>query len=209
MSYVLNQNRRGGCGRRGCGSCGHHHHEHCEDFSPKSCRDCSVRPDCLGFEGDFIRDPIFRGPCAPDPEPCDRNYANNIYATCAQTGTLSVAEAGGRLVFDEFCSYTSGAFRQCRGEFRLICGGTYLVFFKIIVPANQTLTTRLWLAINGEEVPGTSLNIVKTTTGNAESYTLNAVVFAEADDVLSVRSSNAFTLTDNSVLASIIILKVD
>ncbi len=73
-----------------------------------------------------------------------------------------MAESGGRLPFESVCSYTSGAFRHCRGEFRLICGGVYLIFIKIIVPADETLTTRLWLALNGAEVPGTAINIQKT-----------------------------------------------
>lgn len=157
----------------------------------------------------FFRDPIYRGACPPDPEPCDRDWANNIYAYCAQTENLTVGEAGGRLPFDSICSYTSGAFRHCRGEFLLICGGTYLVFVKIIVPANETLTTRLSLRLNGVEVPGTAINIAKTTTGSSASYELNAVVSASADDVLSVHSSNAFSLTGSDVLASITILKVN
>ncbi len=210
MSYVLNQKRRGGCGRRGCGSCEHHHHHPCRDFDPRDCRDCANPSDCLGdIEGDFIRDPIFRGPCAPDPEPCDRDWGNNIFLFCAQTGVLTVGEDGGRLPFDSTCSYTSGAFRHCRGQFRLICGGTYLIFIKILVPSNDTLTTRLWLALNGEEVPGTAINIQKPTTGYSASFELNAVIGAEADDILSVQSSEAFTLTGNEVLASITILKVD
>jgi hypothetical protein len=35
------------------------------------------------------------------------------------------------------------------------------------------------------------------------------LISASADDLLSIRSSNAFSLTDDSVLASITILKVN
>jgi hypothetical protein len=169
-------------------------------------------PDCLegeegfeGVEGEFVRDVFFRGTCPPNPEPCDNE---SIFLFCAQAETLTVSEPGGRLPFNTTCNFTSGAFRHCRGDFRIICGGTYLVFVKIIVPANETLTTRLFLAINGEEVPNTAINITKTTTGNSQSYELNALISVDADDILSVRSSNAFTLTDNDVLASITMFKV-
>jgi hypothetical protein len=219
VSYVLNQRRRGGCGHRGCGhrDCGHrdfdchggddHRRRPCRDFDPRGCCDCATPPDC--FEGEFFRDPIYRGPCPPDPEPCDRDWANNIYACCTQSGVLAVHEPGGRLPLESTCSYTSGAFLHCRGEFRLVCGGVYLVFVKIIVPANETLTTRLWLAVNGEAVPGTAIDIVKTTTGSSACYAFDAVVSADADDVLSIRSSNAFRIADDSLLASITLLKVN
>jgi len=208
VSYVLNQKRRGGCGHRGCssGSCSERRRP-CRDFDPRGCCDCANLPDC--FEGEFFRDPIFRGACAPDPEPCSRDWANNIYLHCAQTERLVVREDGGRVPFDSICSYTSGAFRQCRGEILLICGGTYLVFVKILVPANETLVTRLSLHLNGDEVPGTAINIAKTTTGSSASYELNAVISASEDDVLSLHSSNAFDLTGDDVLASITILKVN
>ena len=162
-----------------------------------------------GVEGVFIRDPIFRGPCAPDPEPCDRDWGNNIFLFCAQTGTLTVSEPGGRLPIESTCTFTSGAFRHCRGQIRLICGGTYLVSVVINVPADDTLTTRLRLELNGEEVPGAAINIQKPTTGYSATFELNGVVTAEADDILSVNSSQPFTLTGNEVLASITVLKVD
>jgi hypothetical protein len=206
---VLNKHR-GGCGRRGCGSCERHHRVPCKDFDTRCCRDCSDLPDCLeGVEGAFVRDPVFRGPCAPDPEPCDRDWGVNIFAFCSQSGNLTVSENGGRLPFESNCSYTSGAFRSCRGEFQLICGGTYLVVIVINVPSDQTLTTQLAVALNGEDVPGTTLNIVKPNTGYSATFELNAVVNADEDDVLSVVSSNAFTLTGTGVLGSITILKVN
>ncbi len=209
MSYVLNRHR-GGCGRRGCGSCEHHHRVPCKDFDPRCCRECNDLPDCLeGVEGAFIRDPIFRGPCAPDPEPCDRDWGVNIFAFCSKSGVLTVREDGDAVPFDENCSFTSGAFRICRGEFQLICGGTYLVFIVINVPANDTLTTRLTVTLNGEAVPGASINIVKPNTGYSATFELNAVVNAEEDDVLSVISSEDFTLTGTEVLGSITILKVN
>ncbi len=214
MSYVLN-GHRGGCGRRGCGSCERHRRIPCRDFDERCCRLCNVRPDCRddeeGVEGLFERerDPIFRGPCAPDPEPCERDFGVNIFAFCSQSQVLTVREEDGRVPFDTNCSFTSGAFRTCRGEFRLICGGTYLVFIVINVPANDTLTTRLRVLRNGEEVPGASINIVKPNTGYSATFELNAVVNAAEDDVLSVISSNAFTLTGNEVLGSISILKVN
>jgi hypothetical protein len=79
----------------------------------------------------------------------------------------------------------------------------------IHVPANETLTTRLSIYLNGEEVPGTAINIVKPTTGYSASFELNAVVTAEEGDLLSVHSSQPFELNGNDVLASITILKVD
>jgi hypothetical protein len=161
-----------------------------------------------GFGGAFFRDPVFRGACPPDPEPCSRDWAHNIYAFCAQTGNLAVCEAGGRLPFDTICDYTSGAFRHCRGQFLLECGGVYLIFVTINVPANQTLSTRLSIRLDGVEVPGGALEIVKNTTGSSAVYALNAVVAADADSVLSVHSSNAFNLNGDDTLASITILKV-
>lgn len=209
MSYVLNRHR-GGCGRRGCGSCERHHRVPCKDFDPRCCRECNDLPDCLeGVEGVFVRDPIFRGPCAPDPEPCDRDWGVNIFAFCSQSGNLTVREDGGRVPFDSNCSFTSGAFRVCRGEFQLICGGAYLVFIVINVPANETLNTRLTVAVNGQEAPGAALSIVKPNTGYSATFSLNAVVNAEEGDVLSVISSNDFTLTGNEALGSITILKVN
>jgi hypothetical protein len=180
VSDFINHAHRGGCGHRGCGCHHHHHHRPCEDFDPRDCRDCSNPPDCLeDIGGAFVRDPIYRGPCAPDPEPCDRDWGNNIFLFCAQTGELTVEEANGRLPFTSDCSYTSGAFLQCRGAIRLICGGTYLVFVRILVPADETLTTRISLRLNNEEIPGTAINIVKPTTGYSASFELNAVVSAE------------------------------
>ena len=172
-------------------------------------------PDCREDEEGVLglfereRDPIFRGPCPPDPEPCERDFGVNIFAFCSRSGVLTVREDGDAVPFDENCSFTSGAFRVCRGEFRLVCGGTYLVFIVINVPANDTLTTRLTVALNGEAVPGASINIVKPNTGYSATFELNAVVNAEEDDVLSVISSNNFTLTGNEVLASISIIKVN
>jgi len=206
VSDLLNQARRGGCGRRGCGSHGNHHRP-CRDFDPRDCRDCANPPDCV--EGVFIRDPIYRGPCPPDPEPCDRDWANNIYLFCSQTGELEVNESNGRLPFNSDCSYTSGAFLQCRGAIRLICGGTYLIFVKILVPADETLTTRLSLRLNNVEIPGTAINIQKPTCGYSASFEINAVIGADADDVLSVHSSEPFNLRGNDVLATITILKVN
>jgi hypothetical protein len=204
---MINHTHRNGCGHHRCG-CGNHHRP-CRDFDTRGCCSCNNPPDCLEeLGGAFVRDPIFRGPCAPDPTPCDRDWGNNIFLFCAQTDELTVTEANGRLPFTSDCSYTSGAFLQCRGAIRLICGGVYLVFVKILVPANETLTTRLSLRLNGEEVPGAAINIQKTTTGSSASFALDAVVIADADDVLSVHSSNPFTLTGPDVLASITILKV-
>jgi len=214
VPHVHNRHR-GGCSRRGCGSCEHHRRIPCKDFDERCCRTCNERSDCLeGEEGlagvfEMERDPIFRGPCPPDPEPCERDFGVNIFAFCSQSGNLTVREPGGRVPFETNCSFTSGAFRTCRGEFQLICGGTYLVFIVINVPANETLTTRLTLTLNGEEVPGASINIVKPNTGYSATFELNAVVTADADDILSVISSNAFTLTGNEVLGSITILKVN
>lgn len=209
MSYVLNQTRRGGCGRRGCNSCGGRRRP-CKDFDPRTCCDCSNPPDCLeDFGGVFIRDPIFRGPCAPDPEPCDRDWANNIYLFCAQTGRLTVSEDGGRLPFESICDYTSGAFSHCRGQIRLECGGIYLIFIVLNVPANQTLSTRLSLRLDGVEVPGAALEIDKNTVGSSRTYSLNAVITADEDAILTIHSSNDFTLVNEDVLASITILKVN
>jgi hypothetical protein len=208
VSHVIKNNHRGGC-HHGCRSCGDRHRQ-CKDFDPCGCRDCSNPPDCLeDIAGTFIRDPIFRGPCPPDPEPCDRDWGNNIFLFCSQSEELEVEEDNGRLEFETNCSYTSGAFLQCRGQIRLICGGIYLVFVTILVPANETLTTRLSLRLNGVEVPGTAIDIVKPTTGSSASFALNAVVIADEDDILSVHSSNAFDLTGNDVLATITLLKVN
>jgi hypothetical protein len=49
----------------------------------------------------------------------------------------------------------------------------------INVPADDTLTTRLRLELNGEEVPGAAINIQKPTTGYSATFELNAVVSAE------------------------------
>ena len=204
----FHHSHHGGCGhhhRCGCGN----HHRPCRDFDPRDCCNCNNPPDCLEeLGGAFVRDPIYRGPCAPDPEPCERDWGNNIFLFCSQTEELTVNEPNGRLPFTSDCSYTSGAFLQCRGAIRLICGGTYLIFVKILVPANETLTTRIPVRLNGEEVPGTAIDIVKPTTGFSASFDLNAVVSADADDVLSIHSSQPFMLTGPDVLASITILKV-
>lgn len=123
-------------------------------------------------------------------------------------GRLKVKEEGGRIPFDAICNYTSGAFRHCRGQFQLICGGIYLVFVQINVPAGQTLSTRISLRVDGVEVPGGSVLIEKPNTGYTANFGINAAINANAGSVLTLHSSNVFDLCGPDVLATITILKV-
>jgi hypothetical protein len=75
VSYVLNQNHRGGGCHHGCDSW-EKRRRPCGTMIRAAAATAPIPRTAL--KASFFRDPIYRGPCPPDPTPCDRDWANNI-----------------------------------------------------------------------------------------------------------------------------------
>jgi len=138
--------------------------------------------------------PFYNGPFPPATpvdccrRPCGRPYdgARPASAFFYQSGRLNIG--GGRPIPFNSCSLPDNAIRLSGGVMTLRRPGAYAVSYAVTVPENATLSTVLRLSMDGGDVPGSALEIVKNTTDNSMTFSGQAIVNAEEDAELKLVS---------------------
>ncbi len=140
-----------------------------------------------------------RRPCNGGRPDCGGNGNNNgngngnggndaqAYASFYQRGALEI-DANSPIPFNARCCPNCNISLE-DGVVRLRKPGTYAVSYTFAVPENYTFFSGLSLTMNGETVPGSTVEIEKNTTSNSMVYSGQAIIQAGECTRLSLVSS--------------------
>ena len=114
--------------------------------------------------------------------------------------------ASGDAVELDCTAESSGNFTVTQDGIRIHRPGNYMVVYTVHVPANETVSSRFILTLNGDRVAASATDVAALADGSTSSYTMHASLFVPADSLLKLVSlspvsicqsptSNVFTLT--------------
>jgi len=182
-----------------CGPCAHN----CGgcDGCSSSCKPC-CEPGCNSC-CDQSCDPCCEPACDPCCDPC---CTAPVRAGASFFAAAPVELAAGDCVSLSCNAETGGEFTATPEGIRLHRGGSYMVVYTVHVPVNGAINSRFALALNGDRVAASGLDVASGSDCTTNGYTMHAVVHACAGDLLklvclngaSVAASpacNVFTLT--------------
>lgn len=162
--------------------------------------------------------PFYTGPCgyaqccndecyppyppAP-PLPPYVNFAN-AYASFIAGAPVTLT-AGGAVNLSR-ASNPNDAFSVTSEGIRIFCPGVYMVSYTVNVPEDTAVSSGFVLALNGTRIPASATNVVTANDATSDSYTMHALVRANAGDLLTLvalsdvsiaaaTGGNVFTLT--------------
>ncbi len=150
------------------------------------------------YTGPFPPATPTRRPCRPidgrdpdwswnDENSDDAAARRDAYGFFYQTGRLSL-EAGGAVPFNGRGCAGHGCRLDC-GAITLRRSGAYQASYTVVVPENYTLDADMALALNGDVIPGSGVEIEKDGTGSSMTFSGQAIVDAEAGDRLALVSA--------------------
>lgn len=165
---------------------------------------------------DFLRgrqtiDPIYRGPCPPNPNGTD---LEDVYAYFYQDGPVSVTGSSPAVTTEDGVLFRrmelnstgiisdEGIIKE-RTRILVLDPGVYYVEYNLTVPENDEIDTTLALLYNREVIGGTARRAVKRVDGVGMSITAGALIAVDSGGAeLILGSTDAFTLTpDNDTTA--------
>lgn len=81
-----------------------------------------------------------------------------------------------------------------QGGLLIRCAGTYMVTYSVNLPANEAFTGQFYLQLNGQTLPASVRDVVATADTTTTSVTVQMLVQAPANSVLTLASAGAVTL---------------
>ena len=151
-----------------CAKCGCH--QHC-------CHRCGCCNQCCNCENNCVNCSI----CCPKP------------AASFTSGTPVALSAGGMIPFLASTSNTDTV-AATQGGVLIRCAGTYMVTYSVNLPANEAVTSQFYLQLNGQTIPASVRDVVSTADTTTTSVTVQLLVQAQANSLLSLASANAVTI---------------
>lgn len=100
--------------------------------------------------------------------------------------------AGGMIPFLASTSNTDTV-AATQGGVLIRCAGTYMVTYSVNLPANEAVTSQFYLQLNGQTIPASVRDVV-STADTTTSVTVQLLVQAQANSLLSLASANAVTI---------------
>lgn len=167
-------------------------------ISTSSARGCG----CRG-----ITDPIYRGPCPPNPDGTD---LENVYASFYQEGVMTADDSSPAAVTGagvEFRRLELNAANLISEEgiikektrILIYDPGIYAVFYTFTVPQQETVDTVLALLYDREIVPGSVISLNKQTQETSLHAGAHALIEVDGDGAeLILGSTGFFSLTPDA-----------
>lgn len=212
---------RSGCGCSSCNSCG--------TRSRIGVLRCISGPfsNCGNWWTNNANFPFYTGPCGPcattcccDPccDDCCNDCCNDCCDdccddcdSCGQSTASFFAATPVELAAGDSVALTCGSdlndeFTATAEGIRIQRAGTYMVIYTVHVPVNEVVNSRFALALNGDRVAASALDVATANDCTTNSYTMHALVQADCGDLLKLvtlndvsiatsSASNVFTLT--------------
>ncbi len=152
-------------------------------------------------------DPIYRGPCPPNPDGTD---LEDVYAYFYQEGELVVNGSTPAVTTDEGVLFRrvelnstgmisdEGIIKE-RTRVLIVDPGIYYVEYTFNVPEDQEIDTVLALLYNREIVGGTGRQVRKSITGTGLTVTAGALIAVDSGGAeLILGSTEPFALTNDA-----------
>lgn len=149
-------------------------------------------------------DPIYRGPCPPNPNGTD---LEDVYGFFYHEGELAVTEASPTATTPDGAVYRrielnatglmseEGLIKE-RTRVLILDPGIYLVSFNFNVPESAQMDATISLLYNRERIPGASVNIQKDETDAGMSASGQALIEVDANGAeIILGSTGLFDLT--------------
>lgn len=154
-----------------------------------------------------VTDPIYRGPCPPNPNGTD---LEDVYASFYQEGVLTaddsspVAVTGAGVEFKRLELNTTNLISEegiVKEKTRILIydPGIYAVHYDFNVPQEQTVNTVLALLYDREIVPGSTLSVVKDSTDMSLHASAHALIEVDGEGAeLILGSTGSLSLTPDA-----------
>ena len=224
-SYGLLRTVSGPIARSGCG-CGNWNFPfYTGPCGPCNARSGCNGSHCLSGT---LCDPCDCNPCNCNPcicDPCDCNEGCNSCCTdccndgcddgCACPAALAedcgacrasasfaahtpVELAAGDSVDLSPCFDDSGDYTASREGVRIHRAGNYLAVYTVHIPANQAVSSRFLLTLDGARIEASAQDVVAAADCNTRGYTMHAMFHAGADSLLKLVSLNPVSIRASS-----------
>lgn len=170
-------------------------------------------------ENSTVNDPIYRGPCPPNPDGTD---LEDVYGFFYQEGELIVNESSPSVTTPDGAVYRrvelnatalmseEGLVKE-RTRVLILDPGIYYVAYNFNVPESAEVNTTLSLLYNRERIPGTSVSVRKDETDAGMSVSGHALIEVDANGAeLILGSTGFFDLTPDTFenIASLTIFSI-
>jgi len=172
-----------------------------------------------GLRGRQPIDPIYRGPCPPNPDGTD---LEDVYAYFYQEGPLAVTGASPAVTTEEGVLFRrielnstgiisdEGIIKE-RTRILIVDPGVYYVGYNLYVPDGDEIDTTLALLYNREIISGTGRKAFKSISGmgmNVSADALIAVDSGGAELILGATDSFSLTPSQDTSLLSLVIFSI-
>ena len=179
---------RSGCGCNTCNNCGTARSTGC-GCGCDSCNNCGCNSCCCCDDCDCDCDCCCDDCC----DGCDGCHASASFAS----GTPVELASGDSVTLNPSFS-NSDDFNAIQDGIEILRSGTYLIVYTVHVPANNAVSSRFVLTLNGERITASALD-VSTECGCATGgFTMHAMVNAQAGSVLKLVSLNPVSICQSS-----------
>lgn len=155
-------------------------------------------------ESSTVNDPIYRGPCPPNPDGTD---LEDVYGFFYHEGELVVNESTPtvttpdgavfrRVELNATALMSDEGLVKERTRVLILDPGIYYISYIFNVPQSALVNTTLSLLYNRERIPGTSVNIQKDETDAGISVSGHALIEVDANGAeIILGSTGLFDLT--------------
>ena len=191
-----------GCNNRGCNSCGCNGCGtarsgcSCNTCNNCGCNNCStLRSTGCGCGCNNCCDDCCDCDCCCDDccDGCDGCHASASFAS----GTPVELASGDSVTLNPSFS-NSDDFNATRDGIELLRSGTYLIVYTVHVPANNAVSSRFVLTLNGERITASALDVATECDCTTDGFTMHAMVNAQAGSVLKLVSLNPVSICQSS-----------
>ena len=169
-----------GCHSCGCNTCSTLRSTGCNNCGCNNCccDDCDCDCDCC---------------CDDCCDGCDGCHASASFAS----GTPVELASGDSVTLNPSFS-NSDDFNATQDGIELLRGGTYLIVYTVHVPANNAVSSRFVLTLNGERITASALDVSTEGDCTTDGFTMHAMVNAPAGSVLKLVSLNPVSICQSS-----------
>ena len=92
----------------------------------------------------------------------------------------------------------SDHFNATQDGIEILRGGTYLIVYTVHIPANNAVSSRFVLTLNGERITASALDVATEGDCTTDGFTMHAMVNAQAGSVLKLVSLNPVSICPSS-----------
>lgn len=205
-----------GCNRcsGGCSSCCDHWNKGRSGRGCSSCNSCDTRSHigvlrCISgpfsncgnwWTNNNASFPFYTGPCGPCATTC---CCDSCCDRCGQStasffAATPVELAAGDSVALNCSSDLNDEFTATADGIRIRRAGTYMVIYTVHVPVNEVVNSRFALALNGDRVAASALDVATANDCTSNGYTLHALVQVDCGDLLKLVTLNDVSISTSS-----------